>query len=63
MKNADIHNLGEKELRAFIEDEREILRQLRFQAREAQLKQVHRLRATKKRISQALTALRARQNV
>ena len=60
MKYADIHNITEKELRTLLAEKRNELRELRFQASERQLKQIHKIRAAKKMIQWILTALNRR---
>jgi ribosomal protein L29 len=47
------------ELRTFLNEQRELLRELEFQVREGQLKQLHKIKLTKKTIARILTLLKA----
>ncbi len=49
------------ELSPLLNEQRELLRELEFQAREGQLKQFHKIKLTKKTIARILTLLKADQ--
>jgi len=54
----DLQNNNEKELKELLAEKRGQLKELRFSAHSAQLKQVHKIDLAKKEIAQILTALR-----
>lgn len=56
----DIEKKSEKELRDLLQEEHSSLLRLLFQAREGQLKAVHRIRAARRTIARLLTALRGK---
>ena len=47
------------ELSTLLNEQRAILRELEFQVREGQLKQIHKIKLTKKTIARILTLLKA----
>ena len=49
------------ELSTLLHEQRELLRELEFQVREGQLKQLHKIKLTKKTIARILTLLKADQ--
>lgn len=53
----DIKNQSEKELRRLLGEQRDLLRELKFQVGEGQLKDVSKIKKTRKIIAQILTLL------
>jgi large subunit ribosomal protein L29 len=60
MDYTELNNMPEKELRELLAEKRHELRELRFQASERQLKQLHKLNDAKKTIARIETVLSAR---
>lgn len=58
MEFVDLKNKGDKELLELLSEQRNRLRELRFQVSERQLKKVHEIREIKKTIARILTLLR-----
>ncbi len=59
MDLVELKQKSASELKMLLNEQRELLRELEFQVREGQLKQLHKIKLTKKTIARILTLLKA----
>lgn len=59
----ELQQKSEEDVQSLLRDKRALLRSLRFQAHEKQLKQVHQVAEVRKDIARLLTVLRQRRRV
>lgn len=62
MKFADFREKNEKELQDMLKEQSDMLRAMNFKVHDAQLKEVRKIRQTRKTIAKILTALNQKQS-